>query len=728
MPSPFEPFLLENGLVVLDGGLATELETQGADLTGELWSAAILAENPSLIRDTHLAYYRAGADVATTASYQASFEGFLRKGYDRERAKELLLLSVKLAVEARDQFWVEHQRRSTSPATTLRPSKPRTPLQLPPSKTTKPPPPPTTTAAGAKNPQQQLRGGDGKRHDRRRPLVAASVGCYGAALADGSEYRGEYGETVGQQGLRDWHKERLDILAGADGVDLVMFETIPCLAEVRAILSLLEDLHPRVSAVISISCQDGQHLRSGERVQEFADLIWRHTEDHGGEGTGESAATPTCVGTPSQVDGLGAPVTNDFFPTSPRSSMHSAPTMPAQEVPVPSSVGDRGISHRSVYDQEQQEIRRGLEDLLARPPPSFDYMMPDRHGRHDRDSPLHRARDIPASGTLPELLLPRSGHRNGSGSEVTPALDEVRRKHSREGQRRGSGSTAAGPTVKSSTTSRRMKPTRSQSGGHLRPGESTGGATAVRCRESASSAGAGPSKHTTAVKAFEGADAVLLEEAFAFAERSAKEEEEAERQESLAPREGRKPRRGGRGLDLVVQPHRGEKGGPIRRTSGNGGQVAGVGAGGRIEVEDWVRGLPGSSPQALSQRQLKHQQSASSINQAPHHGDRPGAAGREQQARGRRRGKLTVGIGKKEAREEAGTLRFDRRRETEEKKRATATVELVERFENGTGVSELRAELEESQAAMRRSAEAFQQVASQWRQQRLMLPPPGGDR
>ncbi|CAN0076876.1 unnamed protein product, partial [Ectocarpus sp. 12 AP-2014] len=95
--SPLDPFLLEIGFVVLDGGLATELEAQGADLTGDLWSAAMLADNPSLIRNTHLAYYRAGADVATSASYQASFEGFLRKGLGPERAEELLLLSVRMA-------------------------------------------------------------------------------------------------------------------------------------------------------------------------------------------------------------------------------------------------------------------------------------------------------------------------------------------------------------------------------------------------------------------------------------------------------------------------------------------------------------------------------------------------------------------------------------------------------------------------------------------------------
>lgn len=73
-----------------------------------------------------------------------------------------------------------------------------------------------------------------------RPLVAASLGPFGAALADGSEYRGDYGKTVGMVGLKEWHRKRLDVFAGADGLDLVMFETIPCLEEVQAILSLIQ--------------------------------------------------------------------------------------------------------------------------------------------------------------------------------------------------------------------------------------------------------------------------------------------------------------------------------------------------------------------------------------------------------------------------------------------------------------------------------------------------------
>ncbi|CAM9291483.1 unnamed protein product, partial [Scytosiphon promiscuus] len=296
VPSPFDPFFQANGFVVLDGGLATELEAQGADLSGDLWSAALLAENPSLIRDTHLAYYRAGADVAVSASYQASFEGFLKKGFGRDRAEELLLLSVKLAVEARDLFWAEHQSNLSATNTT---------------KT-------LTTASTATTPEAEMQ----KAHDHRplnesdmtkkrsrrrrlRPLVAASLGCYGAALADGSEYRGDYGDATGvsQERLKEFHAERLDVLARAKGIDLVFFETVPCLAEARAILSLLQaserareaipdtNFRPSISAVISVSCKDDQHLRSGESVRDFADLIWRRD----GEGEEPQEVAPACV-------------------------------------------------------------------------------------------------------------------------------------------------------------------------------------------------------------------------------------------------------------------------------------------------------------------------------------------------------------------------------------------------------------------------------------------------
>jgi homocysteine S-methyltransferase len=68
------------GFCVLDGGLATELEARGADLSGNLWSAKLLVDSPELVQATHKAFYEAGADIATSCSYQASYEAFERHG------------------------------------------------------------------------------------------------------------------------------------------------------------------------------------------------------------------------------------------------------------------------------------------------------------------------------------------------------------------------------------------------------------------------------------------------------------------------------------------------------------------------------------------------------------------------------------------------------------------------------------------------------------------------
>jgi homocysteine S-methyltransferase len=183
-------------VTVLDGGLATELEAQGADLTGELWSARVLADEPDRVVAVHAAFVAAGADVAITSSYQASFEGYARAGLDTTRAADLLRRSVDLARQA-----------------------------------------------GA-------------------PQVAASIGPYGATLADGSEYTGRYGLSVQQ--LRRFHRPRLEALASA-APDLFAVETIPCLAEVEALCTELPELG--VPAWISLSCT-ASATSAGERLDE----------------------------------------------------------------------------------------------------------------------------------------------------------------------------------------------------------------------------------------------------------------------------------------------------------------------------------------------------------------------------------------------------------------------------------------------------------------------------
>jgi len=169
------------GPVVLDGGLSTALEERGADLSGSLWTARLLAEEPERIAEAHRAYFRAGARVATTASYQASVEGLVAAGYDAAAARRLIASSVTLAREVREEL--------------------------------------ADTRPGL--------------------LVAASVGPYGAFLADGSEYTGRYG--VSSTRLRDFHAPRLELLAAA-GPDLFAVETIPDTDEAEVLVSLLDEV------------------------------------------------------------------------------------------------------------------------------------------------------------------------------------------------------------------------------------------------------------------------------------------------------------------------------------------------------------------------------------------------------------------------------------------------------------------------------------------------------
>ena len=105
MMNPITPFIERQGALVLDGGLATELERRGADLSDVVWSARLLADDPALIRQVHLDYYWAGADCCTSASYQATVPGFMARGLSDGDARALIRRSVTLAAEARDHFW-----------------------------------------------------------------------------------------------------------------------------------------------------------------------------------------------------------------------------------------------------------------------------------------------------------------------------------------------------------------------------------------------------------------------------------------------------------------------------------------------------------------------------------------------------------------------------------------------------------------------------------------------
>jgi homocysteine S-methyltransferase len=194
----------ESATIVLDGGMSNALEDRGHDLTGDLWTARLLRDAPAEIAVVHRTYFAAGAQVATTASYQASIEGFTRLGLSPTEAEGLIRRSVQLAREVRDHLAEDGANR----------------------------------------------------------WVAASVGPYGAALADGSEYRGRYGVTAAR--LRDFHRPRLELLASA-GPDLVAVETIPDVDEADVLVELLDQIG--LPAWFSYSAVDLQ-TRAGQPLEE----------------------------------------------------------------------------------------------------------------------------------------------------------------------------------------------------------------------------------------------------------------------------------------------------------------------------------------------------------------------------------------------------------------------------------------------------------------------------
>ncbi|XP_057509468.1 homocysteine S-methyltransferase 2-like [Actinidia eriantha] len=215
------------GVAVIDGGLATELERNGADLNDPLWSAKCLLTSPHLIRKVHLDYLEAGSDIIITASYQATIQGFVAKGFSQGESEALLKRSVEIAIESRDIYNGKCCE---------------------------------CVCDGA---------GDGRVLNQRSILVAASVGSYGAYLADGSEYSGDYGDAMNLEFLKDFHRRRVQVLADS-GADLIAFETVPNKLEAQAFAQLLEEEDIKIPAWFAFNSKDGINVVSGDSLLECA--------------------------------------------------------------------------------------------------------------------------------------------------------------------------------------------------------------------------------------------------------------------------------------------------------------------------------------------------------------------------------------------------------------------------------------------------------------------------
>ena len=199
--------------LLIDGGLSNQLEKQGHDLNHKLWSAKLLESEPEAIIKAHLAYLEAGAQCITTASYQASIPGFMSIGYDMATAESLIKKSVHLAEKAIKRF--------------------------------------------------HLKGS--------KPIIAASVGPYGAYLADGSEYHGNYG--ISEETLREFHEHRISLLDHSNA-DILACETIPSFKETIVLANILKDMNKQTW--VSFSCKDEFHINDGTPIEDCVDILSDH--------------------------------------------------------------------------------------------------------------------------------------------------------------------------------------------------------------------------------------------------------------------------------------------------------------------------------------------------------------------------------------------------------------------------------------------------------------------
>lgn len=223
-PAQLRVLVERQGTLIIDGGLATELENRGFDLNHALWSAKILEEDPMAIKQAHLDYYIAGADIAITASYQASTQGFAAHlNLDEKKSITLMKRSAILARSALEESY-----------------------------------------------------GQGVKRDRQL-IVAGSVGPYGAYLADGSEYTGNY--QLSRSQFKDFHRPRIAALVEAD-VDLLAIETMPQFEEIEAVLELLSEEFDGTTAWLSCTLEDVAHISDGTPLEdvvrvahEFQDIV-----------------------------------------------------------------------------------------------------------------------------------------------------------------------------------------------------------------------------------------------------------------------------------------------------------------------------------------------------------------------------------------------------------------------------------------------------------------------
>lgn len=202
------------GALIIDGAMSTGLESLGMVLNDSLWSARALIERPDLVREVHRQYFEAGANAAITDSYQASEAGFAAKGFPPEQTREYVRKSAELAREAKNDYLLEHP---------------------------------------------DVEPGD--------LIIAGAIGPYGAYLADGSEYTGNYSLT--REEYVKFHELRLNALIDG-GSDIIAIETQPRLDEIEALLGMIENRD--ITCWVTVTLKDGK-MPDGTDLETLAKVL-----------------------------------------------------------------------------------------------------------------------------------------------------------------------------------------------------------------------------------------------------------------------------------------------------------------------------------------------------------------------------------------------------------------------------------------------------------------------
>lgn len=215
MTGKIQELINETGKFVIDGSMSSALEAMGCDLNDSLWTAKVLLQEPELIKKVHKYYFRAGADCGITCTYQATVDGFMKRGLSRKAAENTIRGAVRLFLEAREEWWNEEEHPG-----------------------------------------------------RVYPLCLGSIGPFGAYLADGSEYRGNY--DISRDELKDFHEIQIK-LVHEGGADVILCETVPSLDEALVQSEICEE--KGLEYWISFSCQDGHRTCEGQEISDCAEVL-----------------------------------------------------------------------------------------------------------------------------------------------------------------------------------------------------------------------------------------------------------------------------------------------------------------------------------------------------------------------------------------------------------------------------------------------------------------------